>query len=67
MAPEDTAPDHGLAFVFDGDTVELVDNAAPDRPRIRFSLAEYEAFRQGTRAGDFDLERLRSRSTEDPH
>ena len=60
--PNDTAAAHGLVFEFDGDSVDLVDTIAPGQPRIRFSLAEYEAFCRGVQAGEFDLHALADRA-----
>jgi hypothetical protein len=56
--------DHGLVFEFHTDGVDLIDTWAPGQPRVRFSLAEYEAFHRGVQAGEFDLEVLKARAQE---
>jgi hypothetical protein len=58
----EAAADHGLHFEFHGDGVDLVDLAGPGQPRVRMSMAEYEAFHEGVLAGEFDLDVLRERS-----
>lgn len=57
--PEMPVADHGLRFEFHSDGVDLVDSQAPGQPRVRLTLAEYEAFHQGVLAGEFDLDTLR--------
>ena len=60
--PELPVADHGLRFEFHAEGVDLVDSEAPGQPRVRLTLAEYEAFRQGVLAGEFDLDTLRGRA-----
>jgi hypothetical protein len=39
-----------------GDGVDFIDTRDPDRLTVHFSHAEFEAFAEGVRAGEFDLD-----------
>ena len=38
-----------------GDGVDFIDTLDPDRLTVHFSHAEFDAFTEGVRAGEFDL------------
>jgi hypothetical protein len=47
--------DHGIEIVV-GDGVDFIDTRAEGQPTVHFSRAEFEAFAEGVRAGEFDLD-----------
>jgi hypothetical protein len=50
------SPDHGLEVVVGDGWVDLVDTQADGTPAVRFTTKEWDAFLEGVRRGDFDVD-----------
>jgi hypothetical protein len=49
------ATDHGFGFQF-GDGVEFIDAQSDGYPAVHFTRAEFDAFIEGVRHGEFDVD-----------